>query len=127
MDTFGEEFKGYPIKTIYGTKNETTREYEEKGWKFFPETANNDDLKDHLRKAFDEEVIKIKGVFESIDNDKNGFLTAYELATVSEKLDKPMSKEEIDLCVKIIDSNGDNEITFDEFALWWIAGREGAP
>lgn len=91
------------------------------------ETPNNDDLKDYLRKSFDAEVAKIKGVFESIDINKDGYLTAFELTTVSEKLDKPMTKEEIDQCVKIIDANGDNQITFDEFALWWIAGREGAP
>ena len=38
-----------------------------------------------------------------------------------------MTKEEINECVKIIDANGDGEITFDEFANWWIGGREGAP
>ena len=38
-----------------------------------------------------------------------------------------MNKEEIDNCVKIIDADGNGEITFDEFANWWIGGREGAP
>jgi hypothetical protein len=127
MESFIEQFKGYPIKAIYGKKDEMTPMFETQGWKFFAETPNNEELKDYLRASFDAEVAKIKGVFESIDNDKNGYLTAFELSTVSEKLEKPMTKEEIDLCVKIIDANGDDQITFDEFALWWIAGREGAP
>lgn len=36
-------------------------------------------------------------------------------------------KEEIENCVKIIDSDGNGTINFSEFALWWLAGREGAP
>lgn len=38
-----------------------------------------------------------------------------------------MSKDEIEACVKIIDADGSGAISFDEFALWWLAGREGAP
>ena len=46
---------------------------------------------------------------------------------VSKELGKQLNKEEIDQCVKIIDADGNGTISFDEFACWWIAGREGAP
>lgn len=38
-----------------------------------------------------------------------------------------MQKEEIEKCLKCIDANGDGQITFDEFASWWIGGKEGSP
>jgi Ca2+-binding EF-hand superfamily protein len=38
-----------------------------------------------------------------------------------------MSKNEINKCLKAIDTDGNGQITFDEFASWWIGGREGTP
>lgn len=86
-----------------------------------------DHIKTYLKTTFDKEVDKIKKIFEAIDEDKNKFLSPFELTLVSQQLGKPLSKEEIEECVKIIDSDGNGQITFDEFAYWWIGGREGAP
>jgi hypothetical protein len=84
-------------------------------------------LKSYLKTTFDSEVENIKKIFESIDSDGNKYLSPFELTLVSQQLGKPLNKDEIDNCVKIIDSDGNGQITFDEFALWWIGGREGAP
>ena len=53
------------------------------------------------------EMQKIKDIFNTIDDNKNGFLEPFELSTVSAKLGKPMDKEQIEKCLKCIDSNGD--------------------
>ena len=123
-----ETFEKHKIKALFGKKSEgehLTRFLEQK-WELFDD-SKTEDLKVFLKKQFDEEVQNIKQIFEGIDEDKNGFLSPFELTIVSEKLGQPMSKDEIQKCVKIIDADGNGEITFDEFALWWISGREGAP
>ena len=38
-----------------------------------------------------------------------------------------MTKDELSKCIKSIDSNNDGQITFIEFGMWWIGGKEGAP
>ena len=91
------------------------------------ETPKFEVLRTYLKTTFDKEVENIKKIFESIDEDENKYLSPNELALVSKKLGNPMTKEEIEQCCKIIDSDGNGQITFDEFALWWIGGREGAP
>ncbi len=34
-------------------------------------------------------------------------------------------KQQVEKCIKAIDTNGDKQITFEEFALWWLSGQEG--
>lgn len=60
-------------------------------------------LKTYLKSSFDKEVDKIKKIFESIDEDNNKYLSPFELTLVSQQLGKPLSKDEIDECVRIID------------------------
>ena len=31
-------------------------------------------------------------------------------------------KSQVEKCIQAIDVNGDKQITFEEFALWWLAG-----
>ncbi len=38
-----------------------------------------------------------------------------------------MSQEEIEKCMKDIDTDGSGQVSFDEFAIWFIGGREGTP
>jgi hypothetical protein len=65
-----------------GSKNEATDQYEALGWKFFSE-SKVDDAKDYLKITFDQAVEDIKKIFESIDDDNNGYLTPFELTLVS--------------------------------------------
>jgi len=56
-----------------------------------------------LLSSYETRCEEIKKLFESIDEDGNGFLEPMELNIVSEKLGKPMSVEEIEQCLKAID------------------------
>lgn len=125
MTALLERYEKYTIKVVFGEKTELVNDYIGRGWQHF-DLAAFEDMKSHIKKAFDDEVEKIKNIFEQIDEDHNGYLSPVELTYVSQKLGTQISKEEIDECVKIIDTDGNGQITFDEFALWWIAGREGA-
>ena len=124
-----DDYSDYTVKVIYGKKNDTANLFidrADKKWDFFEENRL-EDMKSHIKTTFDIEVEKIKQIFESMDEDNNKFLSPFELTLVSQKLGQPLTKEQIEECVKIIDADGNGEITFDEFAVWWIAGRAGAP
>jgi Ca2+-binding EF-hand superfamily protein len=41
-------------------------------------------LKSYLKSTFDKEVDNIKKIFEAIDEDKNGYLSPFELTLVSQ-------------------------------------------
>jgi Ca2+-binding EF-hand superfamily protein len=36
-----------------------------------------------------------------------------------------MDVAEVDECLKDIDINKDNKISFTEFSKWWLSGRQG--
>ncbi|CDW78300.1 calmodulin-like protein 3 [Stylonychia lemnae] len=132
IGTILDQYTKYSIKTIFGKQTEDVKNLESQDWKYFElsmkdDTSKFESLRSYLKQTFDKEVDNIKKIFESIDEDGNKFLSPFELTLVSQQLGKPMSKEEVEQCCKIIDSDGNGQITFDEFALWWIGGREGAP
>lgn len=84
-------------------------------------------MRDYIKKTYLSEVEKIKMIFDRIDSDKNGYLNPSELNTVSEELGAPLTLDQLNLCLKSIDTDKSGTITFDEFAVWWIGGKEGAP
>ena len=88
------EYEKYSIKTILGPKSDQVSEYENKRWTQFDE-EKSDDVKDHMKTTFEAAVDEIKKIFESIDDDNNGFLSPFELTLVSQKLGASMTKEEI--------------------------------
>ena len=127
-----DSYDKYQIKAMFGKSGDDAKNLQSQGWEFFEfqpkdELTKLDPLRTYIKQTFDAEVNKIKQIFDAIDTDGNKYLEPYELTRVSEMLGKPFTKEEIDNCVKIIDADGNGQISFDEFALWWIAGREGAP
>ena len=65
----------------------------------------------------------MKKVFDSFDKDKSGFIDIDELKNVSKELGKPLDAAELDDCMKDLDLNKDNKISFDEFSVWWLSGR----
>ena len=69
----------------------------------------------------------MKVIFDRLDENKNGYLEPFELSMVSKELGMQLTSEEIDQCLLIIDTDGSGTVSFDEFGLWWIAGRQGAP
>jgi hypothetical protein len=106
-----DQFDKYSIKAIFGKQTEDVKTYVEQGWQYFDFTPKDgpeklEPLREYLCSTFDKEVAQIKSIFEAIDEDNNKYLSPFELTLVSQQLGKPLTKEEIDQCVKIIDSDG---------------------
>lgn len=64
----------------------------------------------------------MRTIFDSFDKDKNGYLEKDEIKKVSEELGKPLTPEELDKVMKMMDLNKDGKISFDEFYVWWHHG-----
>jgi hypothetical protein len=47
------------------------------------------------------------------------------LADVAKELGRPMDADELEECMKDLDINKDNKISYDEFSKWWLSGRQG--
>ena len=67
----------------------------------------------------------MKKVFSSFDKDNSGYLDVKELQMVSKELGCEMDDAEIEECIKDLDQNKDNKITYNEFRKWWLSGRQG--
>ena len=65
----------------------------------------------------------MKKVFSSFDKDNSGYLDVKELQMVSKELGCEMDDAEIEECIKDLDQNKDNKITYNEFRKWWLSGR----
>jgi len=61
--------------------------------------------------------------FTALDKDGNGFIDASELRTISKELGRELDSAEADECLKDIDINKDNKISFEELSKWWLSGR----
>jgi len=59
------------------------------------------------------------------DKDGNGFINANELREVSKELGRELDVAQVDECLKDIDQDKDNKISFAEFSKWWLSGRQG--
>jgi hypothetical protein len=64
-------------------------------------------------------------VFKQFDKDNSGFIDLNELSDVSKELGRPLDAAELEECMKDLDLNKDNQISFDEFRKWWLSGRQG--
>jgi hypothetical protein len=63
--------------------------------------------------------------FQIFDKDGNGYINASELREVSKELGRELDPAEVDECLKDIDKDKDNKISFTEFSKWWLSGRQG--
>ena len=65
-------------------------------------------------------------VFKSFDNDNIGYIDIKKLQEVSKELSgKALDQAELEECMKDLDRNRDNMITYDDFRKWWLSGRQG--
>lgn len=60
---------------------------------------------------------QMRAIFKMFDRDGNGFITANELSHSMEKLGHELSAEELTAMIKEADSDGDGQISFDEFCV----------
>jgi hypothetical protein len=66
------------------------------------------------------EATMVQEAFRKIDADSSGFIDADELRAIAVELGVPMSEDELQEALGIMDENGDNEIEFSEFSDWWV-------
>ena len=90
---------------------EYARQYPER----VPPDGSGRDIKVVLVEAFSVTLWKQLGHFEAIDSDKDGRVSAVELATAVGRLtDAPASPITVDLVLKAIDKNQDGMISTEE-------------
>ena len=70
------------------------------------------------RKLDERRRIKIK--FDEADADGSGELDATELAAFCETLGTKLTPEELEAALLILDESGDGNISYEEFAEWWL-------
>jgi len=58
-------------------------------------------------------------VFDKYDTDKSGQIDAKEFQNLCYSLGYALTQQELDLGVKLLDSDGSGQIGKDEFSAWW--------
>jgi Ca2+-binding EF-hand superfamily protein len=66
-----------------------------------------------------EEIARIKSIFNQFDKNKNGTIGRLELATLSIALNNPLSQAELSDFFKQIDENNNGIVSWDEFIRYW--------
>jgi calcium-dependent protein kinase len=65
----------------------------------------------------------MRKVFSSFDKNNSGYIDIQELRDVSKELGAELDQAELEECLKDLDVNKDNKVTYDEFKKWWLSGR----
>merc|ERR1712000_769692 len=60
-----------------------------------------------------------KRMFNKYDSDNSGTISLKEFRSLVYDLGHALTDVEFDLAVKMIDSDGDGELSYDEFKKWW--------
>ena len=65
----------------------------------------------------------MRKAFAAFDKDNSGFIDANELQQISKELGRELEPAEVDECMKDLDMNKDNKISYEEFSKWWLSGK----
>ena len=63
----------------------------------------------------------LRALFQQVDSDGSGFVDREELSALGAMLGKKLKKKQLDAAMKDLDPDGDEMISFEEFAAWWRA------
>ena len=63
----------------------------------------------------EDKLSEYKEAFDMFDKDHSGAISVQEISKIMKNYGNPMTKEEIQHMIKDIDSDGDGELTFEEF------------
>eukprot|EP00487_Bulimina_marginata_P004278 TRINITY_DN20348_c0_g1_i1.p1 TRINITY_DN20348_c0_g1~~TRINITY_DN20348_c0_g1_i1.p1 ORF type:complete len:152 (-),score=22.82 TRINITY_DN20348_c0_g1_i1:17-472(-) len=66
----------------------------------------------------------VKETFDKLDSDGNGFLDINELEKLLDGLNADLSQNPIQDLMSELDTNGDGQLSFKEFAAWYIKSEE---
>ncbi len=64
---------------------------------------------------------ELREIFQHYDHDGNGVIDRDEFAALCRALDTEVPDDEIAVGLAAVDSNGNGQIEFGEFADWWTA------
>ena len=68
--------------------------------------------------------LELRDMFERYDKDGSGSIDRWELMDmIRSELCEPVSDDEIDEAMKVIDINGDGTVDYDEFVEWWVVSK----
>ena len=74
-----------------------------------------------MAKPTDEEFAELRRIFDSCDLDHDGFIDLEEFHALLRTLDGDVSREECLLDFEVADTEGDGNIGFKEFIVWWTS------
>jgi Ca2+-binding EF-hand superfamily protein len=69
----------------------------------------------------DNELADLRKTFASCDLNSDGFIDREEFHSLLKKLDGDVSREECLLDFEVADTEGDGNIGFKEFIVWWTS------
>ena len=70
-------------------------------------------------KPNEEELDELREAFDYNDRDTDGKIQLDEFSSMLDELEAEMSKNDIEIGFKDIDTNDDGLIDFEEFVAWW--------
>ena len=75
-------------------------------------------MKDHIS-----DDTQLRALFDKCDLDKSGFLDLQEVCLVCRELGTVLNNEELKAALTLLDSNGDGNISYEEFKNWYEAHK----
>ena len=61
-------------------------------------------------------------MFDKYDRDRSGYIDTVELFGLCRELGKSLSEEEMSMAMRVLDTNGDGRVSYEEFFAWWSKG-----
>jgi hypothetical protein len=71
-------------------------------------------------------MIKVKEMFDDLDEDASGQLDREEVKNLALRLGKTMSETDVDIAMHEMDTDRSGEVDFQEFYKWWDRGTGSA-
>jgi Ca2+-binding EF-hand superfamily protein len=81
----------------------------------------NDGVRDPAGKFTDDEILE---AFKAFDLDKNNFVGAAEIRHVLINIGEQVTDEEVDEMIRMVDSDGDGQVSWDEFYSMVTGGKK---
>jgi Ca2+-binding EF-hand superfamily protein len=86
-----------------------------------PSSSMGDSVRDPAGKFTDDEILE---AFKAFDLDKNNFVGAAEIRHVLINIGEQVTDEEVDEMIRMVDSDGDGQVSWDEFYSMVTGGKK---
>jgi serine/threonine-protein phosphatase 2B regulatory subunit len=94
------------------------------GQAIVPSKGANEGVRDPAGKFTDEEILE---AFKAFDLDKNNFVGAAEIRHVLINIGEQVTDEEVDEMIRMVDADGDGQVSWDEFYSMVTGGKKPPP